>query len=279
LWPLVRAADPHGLGRNHYLFKSRYGGGDNLDELHHELRRSIMVRRLKADVLWDLPEKRHQLVLLDVHSVLAHEAAAMRAIKARHEAAKAALAGLEHREQVRQLTAARGIAMTEISRIRHETAVKKIPSVVEHIHEMLFETEKIVVFAHHHDVLDGIAGAFPTICVRLDGRHSEQERQEAVDRFQNDPKIQLFVGGIRAAGLGITLTQADTVLFAELDWTPSAMSQAEDRTHRIGQKKSVLVQHLVVDGSIDAKMAKIIVAKQAMIGQAIDGNIVEELLR
>ena len=108
----------------------------------------------------------------------------------------------------------------------------------------------------------------------------------AVSSFLQDRRVRLFIGGIRSAGLGLTLTAASTVVFVELDWTPAAMKQAEDRLHRIGQKSSVLVQHLVIDGSIDARMARIIVEKQAVMDAALDGgstesgrDVLEEVLR
>src|SRR5262249_37628078 len=97
-------------------------------------------------------------------------------------------------------------------------------------------------------------------------------RQAAVDAFQTDPNVKLFVGSITAAGVGITLTAASHVVFAELDWVPGNVSQAEDRCHRIGQTDSVLVQHLVLEGSLDATMAQRIVDKQDVIDRALDIN-------
>ena len=105
--------------------------------------------------------------------------------------------------------------------------------------------------------------------MKLYGDTPLNERQRAIDRFQADPTCRVFVGSIKAAGLGITLTAASHVIFAELDWVPSSISQAEDRCHRISQKGSVLVQHLVFDGSLDADMAKTLVAKQAVIDLAL----------
>ena len=96
------------------------------------------------------------------------------------------------------------------------------------------------------------------------------DRQAAVDRFQGDPDCRVFVGGILAAGVGITLTASAHVVFAELDWVPGNVAQAEDRCHRIGQTDRVLVQHLVIDGSLDARMAHMIVDKQAVIDAALD---------
>lgn len=101
-------------------------------------------------------------------------------------------------------------------------------------------------------------------------RKWRRPRQAAVDAFQGDPNVRVFIGSITAAGVGITLTASSHVVFAELDWVPGNLTQAEDRCHRIGQRESVLVQHLVLDGSLDARMAKILVRKQEIIDKALD---------
>lgn len=288
LWPLVKALDPQGLGASRVDFMTRYGPEGRLAELHLRLRTRIMVRRLKDDVLKELPAKRRQIVLLDVPDqagILAAEGQALSMAKALFEKTRAEIAGLPHAEQVMRLRQCRAIAMSEISRVRKETAIKKLPQAIEHIHDILGNVAKLVVFSHHHDVADGLADAFRKIAVCLDGRTDLAQRQAAVDRFQQDPGARVFLGSIRAAGLGITLTAASTVVFVELDWTPAAMMQSEDRLHRIGQHNPVLVQHLVIDGSIDAKMARIIVEKQATMDAALDGgarddrDIMEEVLR
>jgi hypothetical protein len=95
-------------------------------------------------------------------------------------------------------------------------------------------------------------------------------RQANVDRFQTDPTCKVFIGGILAAGVGITLTAASQVVFAELDWVPGNVTQAEDRCHRIGQRDMVNVQHLVLEGSIDARMAAVLVDKQEVLAAALD---------
>jgi hypothetical protein len=96
------------------------------------------------------------------------------------------------------------------------------------------------------------------------------KRNEAVERFQNDTDIQYFIGSIQAAGVGLTLTASSHVVFSELDWVPGNVTQAEDRLHRLGQQNSVLVQHLVFDESIDARMAKTLVRKQTVIDATLD---------
>jgi SWI/SNF-related matrix-associated actin-dependent regulator 1 of chromatin subfamily A len=99
---------------------------------------------------------------------------------------------------------------------------------------------------------------------------TDKARQEAVDRFQRRGEVRVFLGQIQAAGVGITLTAASHVVFVELEWTPGLMSQAEDRCHRIGQHDAVLVQHLVLPGSLDARLAKTLVAKQRVIDKTLN---------
>jgi SWI/SNF-related matrix-associated actin-dependent regulator 1 of chromatin subfamily A len=147
--------------------------------------------------------------------------------------------------------------------------------VAEHVLGLLDSVDKVVVMAHHHDVVDILTEALAEYgVVSLTGRDNQADRQTSIDRFQDHPEVRVFVGSIQAAGIGITLTAASTVVFAELDWVPGNMSQAEDRCHRIGQTDSVLVQHVVLDGSIDARLAKTLVEKQAVITMAIDDGLV-----
>ena len=93
-----------------------------------------------------------------------------------------------------------------------------------------------------------------------------QARQESIDAFQDDSSVRVFIGNIQAAGTGITLAPAASVcLFAELSWVPAEMSQCEDRLHRIGTLDSVTVQHLVLEGSLDAMMVKVLIKKQRIL--------------
>jgi superfamily II DNA/RNA helicase len=170
-------------------------------------------------------------------------------------------------------------AFTEISKLRHETAVAKIPSVIDFLHACLDDDGgKIVLFAHHHDVVNAIAQEFGISSVVLTGETGQTDRQAAVDRFQSDPDCKLFIGSITAAGLGITLTASSHVIFAELDWVPGNITQAEDRMHRIGQTNSVLVQHLVLDGSLDAQMARTLIEKQQVIDKALNDRVEVDLV-
>lgn len=217
-----------------------------------------MIRRLKADVLAELPPKRRQIIPIDPGAdvnVVRKEWEAFPDLKERIDAAQLAGDEESYRRAVAELDGLYKIEFTKISKLRHETAVAKIPYVIEHLRDALEEGAKVVCFAHHRDVIAALAAEFGEMCVVVYGDTPAPERQSAVDRFQSGPDCRLFVGGITVAGTGITLTASSRVVFAEYDWRPGVMSQAEDRCHRIGQRESLLVQYLVFDGSIDAIMA------------------------
>jgi SWI/SNF-related matrix-associated actin-dependent regulator 1 of chromatin subfamily A len=304
LFSLLKLADPEhwdaGPKGGFFRFARRYAdahhngygwdfsGAANLPELQNKLRATCMVRRLKSEVLTELPAKRRQIVDVDCNGAsraVAAERAAwdrqeeeMNGLRAQVELAKAG-SEVEYETAVRNLQSAAQAAFTEIARLRHDTAVAKVPKVLEHIQLALEDddTAKIVVFAHHHDVISALRDGLAEFgAVELTGETKLEDRQAAVDRFQTDPTCRVFVGSITAAGVGITLTASSHVVFAELDWVPGNISQAEDRCHRIGQQNSVLVQHLVLDGSLDGRMARILVAKQRIADAGLDTRIANE---
>jgi len=254
-------------------------GSSNLPELQDKLRGSVMVRRLKRDVLTELPAKRRAVIELPANGAHAAVEAEQRAYEAHEETLEALRVAVElakasdnpddYAAAVAALRQAVSVAFGEMSRTRHATALAKVPYVVEHLRDSL-EGGKVVCFAHHKDVVAAIMAEFPDVAVKVTGDDSMEARQAAVDRFQTDPACLLFVGNIQAAGVGLTLTASAHVVFAELDWVPGNVTQAEDRTHRIGQHSAVLVQHLVLEGSLDARMAHILVEKQRIIDAALD---------
>ena len=140
--------------------------------------------------------------------------------------------------------------------------------------------QKILVFYHHSDVADIFEAHFGNVrTIRIDGDTPVPKRQVLVDKFQNDPTVDIALLSIKAAGVGLTLTAANIVLFAELDWVPGDMSQAEDRAHRIGQIDNVLVYHCVIQGTIDATMIHKLVDKQAVMDAALDDKMPDDEYR
>jgi SWI/SNF-related matrix-associated actin-dependent regulator 1 of chromatin subfamily A len=256
-------------------------GASNLDKLQEMLRTSVMVRRLKKDVLKELPAKFRQVIEVPANGhtavvkreqkVLAENAKTIDYLKLQVELAKASENPEDYKNAVAALKEGVTVAFSEMSQVRHETALAKVDVVVEHLKGIIEDDEqKVICFAHHRDVIEKIESAFGDKCVKLYGGMSEKAKQDAVDRFQDDDNVKLFIGSIQAAGVGITLTAANKVVFAELDWVPGNMTQAEDRAHRIGQFMNVLVQHIVLEGSMDVEMAHKLIAKQEVIDNALD---------
>jgi SWI/SNF-related matrix-associated actin-dependent regulator 1 of chromatin subfamily A len=270
---------------------TKYGwvtdGATNVQELGDRMRGSVMIRRQKQDVLTELPPKRRQIVEIssdsgDLKAQIDRErsfvqktAKELAVIRGQVAAAKAKADADKYRDAVKKLRIARKAQFEEMAMLRHETALMKVPFAADMIVDALKSVDKLVVFAHHHDVILRIQKELSrngVSCVTATGETPVAERQNAIDRFQNDA-VHVFLGSIQACGTGITLTAASHVIFVEFDWTPSRMTQAEDRCHRIGQRDIVFVQHLVVDGSIDAQLAKVLVRKQDIIDAILDTKI------
>jgi hypothetical protein len=271
-----RYANAHNNG-----FGWDFTGAAHLDELQTKLRGSIMVRRKKAEVLTELPPKRRQVIELPANgcSLLISEQnrqheereKTMQTLRAAVELAKVSDSEAQYADAIQALAKARQVAFDQGSKIAHEIALAKVPYTIEHVRQAL-EEGKVILFCHHLDVISMFKKEFPQAAV-VTGEVSIQDRQAAVDRFQTDAKCDLFIGGIHAAGVGLTLTASSHVVFHEIDWVPGNMSQAEDRAHRIGQKDSVLVQLLVLEGSLDSRKAQVLVQKQDVIDRALDRTV------
>jgi SWI/SNF-related matrix-associated actin-dependent regulator 1 of chromatin subfamily A len=293
-WTLVNSLAPD-VFSSWWQFAMRYcdgkkdgfgidaSGASNLEELQDRLRGTIMVRRLKAEVLKELPPKRRQVIEISSDSPeVAREQFAWDALQKRMQelrtAVQLAKAGTEeeYKAAVHALQQGASAAFTELAKLRHETALAKVPFVISHVADSI-ESGKVICFAHHRDVIAKIVAEFPG-CVSITGDTKMIDRQAAVDRFQTDPTCRLIVGNLQAMGVGLTLTASSHVIFGELDWVPGVITQAEDRAHRIGQLDSVLVQHLVLEGSLDAVMARRLVAKQEVIDKALDATERAEVL-
>jgi len=229
-------------------------GASNLDELQAKLRSVFMIRREKEMVLKDLPAKRRQLIEIEPEGRLRDK------IIKEYEAAS-----------VKKFN----IPFDDVSALRRETGLAKVKIAVEFLKNAIEESGKVVAFCHHRDVIEKIAEKIPCVVVR--GDTPLKRRAENVDLFQRSPECKLFLGNIEAAGIGITLTAASRMVFVEGSWEPGKVSQCEDRIHRIGQKNSVLIQHLVWAGSLDSYMTKRVIEKQEVISEALDDNEMEFL--
>ena len=293
IWPVAAAICPAKFG-DWWAFAKRYcglhkemhgeksawvtTGSSHLSELQQRLRASFMVRRLKHDVLKELPPKRRQLVVLGDEEIDWSKHPEFKKWKEvyekQYEAAlaklEAAKTNAEYKQAVRELDAFVGVAFQEMSEFRHKTALAKLPMCISYIDELLrTNNDSLVIFAHHIDVLTKLADHYNNDCVVLYGDTPIQDREDIVKTFQVGGK-RIFIGGLKAAGAGITLTRASTVIFVEIDWNPATLSQAEDRLCRIGQKKMVHVLHLVLNNTLDVNMSQRVIGKQTVIDKALD---------
>ncbi|KAL7571475.1 hypothetical protein ACA910_019226 [Epithemia clementina (nom. ined.)] len=154
--------------------------------------------------------------------------------------------------------------------VRKETAMSKLNPALELLDDILLTETKVVVFAHHRELMDGLLEHLGDRAVCVRGGMSNEHRRDAVHRFQTDPHVSVFVGSIRAAGEGLTLTAASHVIFLDLDWSPGKMAQAEDRCHRVGQHDCVQVEYYVFKDTIDEWIVKTILDKQEIIDKVIE---------
>ena len=236
------------------------------------LQKHAMIRRLKKDVLHQLPPKRRQRIMLSVPSSdAARFAAQIEQLKELERIADDAAAD-DH-----QRLAASNRKRNLIMKLYVDTGHAKVPLVGEYVSDLLECGAKFLVFAHHLPVLDGIEKVVKQRKVkhiRIDGGTPSSERQRLVALFQQDPLVRVAVLSITAAGTGLTLTAAHTVVFAELHWTPGVLMQAEDRVHRIGQNMSVNIHYLIAHGTCDDLIWDSIAHKLQVVGRTLDGQVV-----
>ncbi len=245
----------------HNGFGWDFTGASNKKELHKLLTKTVMIRRLKRDVLPELPAKLYSHVPMPLSNKTAYRRAEKDFIGwIRQEKGNAAARSAKQAE-----------TLVRIGILRRLAAQGKVKAAIEWIKNFLEVEDKLVVFAVHKDVIDAIMTQFGDTAVKIDGSVKTINRDTAVRRFQEDPKIKLFVGNIKAAGIGLTLTASSAVAFLELPWTPGEVVQAEDRCHRIGQKDTVNVYYLLAPNTIEGSMARLIDSKRNVIDEIIDG--------
>ncbi|KAF5287505.1 hypothetical protein FQA39_LY04133 [Lamprigera yunnana] len=226
-------------------------GKSNLQELEIILAKKFMIRRTKNDVLKCLPNKEQQIIKLDVK------------LDQFSEEDRNYLNALAD-EYSQQKSNKQAILLTFFN----ETCKIKIPSVCSFILQTLESKQKFIVFAHHQKMLDAIAQILHSKKVeyiRIDGNTNSVQRKNFIDKFQFNDNFVCAILSITAANAGITLTAAKLVIFAELHWNPSILSQAESRAHRMGQDEKVVVKYLIAPGTADDSIWPLLQNKQKIL--------------
>ncbi|XP_014771023.1 SWI/SNF-related matrix-associated actin-dependent regulator of chromatin subfamily A-like protein 1 isoform X2 [Octopus bimaculoides] len=229
-----------------------FSGYSNLAELQVFMEEKVMIRRMKKDVLSQLPSKRRQAVLLNPNAIKTD--ASMKKVSALVEKSTSA--------ERRNL----------LFRYFQETASAKSSAVCDYITDRVEAGQKFLVFAHHCVMMDAIEKHVQNKCkieyIRIDGKTTSQQRKFYCDQFQKHEDIRLAILSICAANAGLNLTAASLVIFAELFWNPGILVQAEDRVHRIGQMDSVNIHYLVATGTADDFIWPLIKNKLNILGKA-----------
>lgn len=244
-----------------------YNGASNTQELHEILSGTLMIRRLKKDVLKDLPEKLYSFVPLE----LTQEG------KADYKMAEDMFINYlsENYGAERAMKALSAEVLVQYGELKKLAVKGCLKESIAWIRDFLDIDGKLVVFAIHKFVIEELMKEFGNVAVKIDGSVSMENRQKAIEKFQNDDSCRLFVGNIQSAGVGITLTASSNVAFLELPWTPGELKQAIDRVHRIGQKNCVNVHYLFAINTIMDKIARLIDQKQKIIDSVLDGKNID----
>ena len=278
IYPVIKALAPNKIppfmtfahqycGATHNGFGWDFNGCSNAEELFQLLISAVMIRRTKTEVLKDLPDKTRTVIPLEMEK------------KARQEYKKANqhfLGWLKSVNPDKLSAAMRAEALVQFQELKKLARKGKWAAAMEWLQDTLESCDKVIIFGTHHEtvdlLMDGLQKHNP---VKLDGRSSPKAKEEAVKRFQEDPTCKVFIGNVKAAGVGLTLTAANVVVFMELGWTPGEHNQAEDRAHRIGQKKAVNIYYLLAEDTIEMQIAALLDRKRRVLDAVLDGKETE----
>ena len=234
-----------------------------LSVLSNQLYANCMIRREKAKVLPQLPDKTRVDLYVDISNAPEYNLAA--ADLAEYLRQYTECTDWEIRRKMRME------ALVRFMTLRQLATLGKVAQAVDFIRTFLDSGKKLIVFCSLHEVVDALCKAFPR-AVTVTGRDSASSKQVAVDSFQNTPDVQLIVCSIKAAGVGLTLTASSNVAFVELAWTYADCCQCEDRAHRIGQKDNVTCYYLLGRGTIDQTIYSLIHKKKSIAAEIMNSD-------
>lgn len=243
-----------------------YNGASHTDELHQLLTQTVMIRRRKDEVLKQLPAKTRTVIPLEITNRKEYDMAE-----------DDFLVWLAGKDKEKAIKAAYAEAMVKMEMLKQLTAHGKMEQCIDWVNDMIDSGQKLVLFCTHRAVIDILINEFKTVAVKVDGSVTGEDRAKAVVKFQTDPTCMLFIGNIKAAGIGLTLTAASNVAFLEYPWSPGDLVQAEDRVHRIGQEaESVNVWYLTAVNTVEDSIIKLLDKKRKVVDSVTDGGLVDE---
>lgn len=242
-----------------------YKGATRKAELHRNLQRTCMIRRRKEDVLKDLPPKLRTMIPLDIENRKEYRDAEIDFIK-----------WLKKKSARKANKANKAVELVKGGYLKRLASELKLKAIFQWIDEFLKETDKkIILFGVNYSVLDEIHERYKSISVVVNGKVTGRKRQNAIDAFNTNKKIRIFVGNIKAAGVGWSCRSASTVAFVQFGWTPGEHIQAEDRIYGLKRGlKGVAAQiyYLYARHTIEEKICKLLRRKQGNVKEILDGD-------
>ena len=278
LFPLLRLMN-HPLGKSFLSFAKRYcdayqgdfglvaDGASNIEELTVQLH-GVMLRRTKNEVL-DLPPKVRTWLDVELHPyAIQHFNNAVREFLTKFDAPEPmdAIADQPENRERRQ-------AVGRLTTARRKLAFAKCRHTIKFVENALEQGEKVILFTTFLNTLERFHKHFGDQAVYVFGEVPAEERQNRVDRFQNDESVRLFIANMHVAGVGINLTAGRQVVFNDLDWVPANHWQAEDRAYRIGQTGTVNVTYMIARGTVDEFVKTVLETKAALMDALVEGRL------
>ena len=253
-------------------------GHSHLEELNERLRGVCYIRRTKDQVLSELPPVIHSPVLVEGNATAMKEYKKAEAdiiqylIDRAKEIARELGEPVGSAAVVARIKAESNEHLVRLSVLRRLSARAKMPIVEEWVQQRIDDGKKVVIAAHHRDIVDELAMKFGNL--RIQGGMSVEEVEIQKNKFQtlSVEEAPVIVLSIQAAKTGHTLTSAQDVLFVELPWTPADVDQTYSRCHRLGQKGSVVATYMLTDGTIDEDIYSLIERKRSVVNRAVDGG-------
>lgn len=274
LWSILNIVRPDIFpDRAEYLWRyceprhTRWGwifpGAKHLGELHRILHKECMIRRLKKDVAKELPDKIHKVVPFELKNYSEY-----------NRAKNDFLSWLAKQSPSKAKRAKKNQALTKIGYLLRLCAQLKRHWVIKWLKDFKEANpgRKLVCMTMHTAVIKYLKEAFPKDSVVIDGKTKGSLRQAAVRSFQNNKRITFLFGNWKAAGVGLTLTAAHEMASLDFPWTPGDLSQGQDRVHRIGQTKQVIIYYLLLLGTIEENLMKTLQKKQGILDAVLDGK-------
>lgn len=279
LWTSICLCRKTSIFGDKRTFNALYKGFHNIHRLGN-LKNKVkpfILRRLKDDVLTELPDKMINTIDLDLD------------LEKYKKSIKTMLGDLDLESSKSQklkaigkkllnntaTTSQLGEFTDKLHDIRKGIAEQKLPFVIETMRQFLSEGKKLVVFGVYLDYVNELYEKFEDNAVLMTSKTKVNDRQDLVDKFQEDSSCNFFISTMRVGGTGYTLTNARDMLFYELEWTPALHRQSEDRIHRIGQKNACTVNYVTMRGTFDSKIIKLLSNKTLIIKKLVGGKGVE----